>query len=297
MDRPVLPLLALAAILGIAPAAAPAPSLDGRIFLDSDILGVHVQRNPSAGSGPLSDSESHSIPASGDISASFEADYGLLRAQSHMQILQTGTLTTQSIDGGTTASAGWHDTLTISSPGLAGTQGTFLPVFTVHGSLSGSAAGSDPPFSSFSDVSTIASFLSSVIGVGRNQQRAITCHADAGDSICAMSGDSYGTWRLAPVPFEFGAPFTIDVTADAGVFLRTVQDGATEGTADFGSTVAWSGLAGVRDASAAPVASFTVSSSSGFNYAPEPGNLSLGAAAWGALSRLRTRRARARIEG
>jgi len=288
MHRSTLPVLV---ILWAAPAAWPAPpSLDGQIFLDSDILAVHVQRNPGAASGPLSDGESHSIPGMGDITASFESDYGSLRALSHMRIFSTGTLTTQSIDGGASASAAWHDNLTISSPGLAGTQGTFLPVFTVHGSVSGAAAGSDGTFSSFSDTSTIANFLSSVVGIGRSQQRAILCHANDGDAVCTPSGDSYGTWRLDPVPFVFGTPFTIDVAADAGTFLRTVEGGTAEGTADFASTVQWSGIAAVRDASDAAVASYTVGSASGYDYAPEPGSLSLGGAAWGALSSLRIRR-------
>ena len=70
MHRSTLPVLV---ILWVAPAAWPAPpSLDGRIFLDSDILGVSVQRSPSAATGPLSDDESHDIPGMGGISASFD---------------------------------------------------------------------------------------------------------------------------------------------------------------------------------------------------------------------------------
>jgi hypothetical protein len=284
--RPIL-VVALGLLLG-PPHPASAASLDGRIFIDSDILGFHVERTPSASAGPLSDSESPSNLA-GSALASFEADYGILHARGQMDVLTTGSLTTQSIDSGSSASAAWHDMLTITAPGRSGMPGSFRPVIRVSGSLAASAAGSDPPFSSFAEASAIAGFFSSVPGAGRSQQRSILCHADAGDSVCAPSGDSFGIWTLDPVPFQFASSFAIDVSADAGVFLRTVEGGTAHASADLGNSVEWLGISGVADSNGLPVVGYSVTAQSGFDYVPEPETPWLAAVVVLALARLRRR--------
>lgn len=278
---------------------APAANLSGRIFLGSEILDVNVLETDDQPSGPLRDSRvvrsGTGAAGIGQASAAYDVTFGRIRVRSAVSVEAAGTLADGlSIDSGASGNGAWHDTLTIVNPGLTGTQGTFRPRLRITGLVTGSSSGVDRMLSSYVESGFGVDVVVSTSNGGTFQQRYGGCRnlSPTGSGPCADYGDPFGLWTLDPVAFAFGTPFNVDVTASAGVFLRTVEGGTGDASANLGSTIAWEGITQVLDANGVPVTDFAVVSLTGTDYAtvvPEPSTGSLVAAGVTWLGKLRRR--------
>ncbi len=286
------PLAAVVALAGVSHPAM-AASVSAQIFLGSQILGLNEQPQVGPAPGPLSDSvqriQGPAALGTGLATAVYDVQYGRIRVSATLDVFAPGTLATSvNIDSGATATAGWVDSLTFSAPGLAGTTGYYRPRLDVHGSFGGQAAGTHHPYESSASGSFVVTVSVSTALPGRVQQRSGYCIARPGGP-CEAAGDPFGSWLLDPVPFVFGRAFTLDVSASAGTSVRAVEGGSGNATALLGNTIEWLGISEVTDASGNPIANFTLTSQSQFDYAaaavPEPSTALLVGAGLAGLSR------------
>lgn len=185
--------------------------------------------------------------------ASASAAFGTLRAQSSAN----GTN-----DGATSgASARFHDTVTITAPGVAtGTPGLFSFAMEVEGSL-------------VADGAAHATWILSS-GVGSVGPRILGAGEVTSSSI---SGDPFGGYYDSGLwLFHFGEPFVIGVTLGVGTTAGS-SVGSGSASAMFGNTATWQGFSAVESAGThIPYPEYFVTSASGLDWSlpvvvPVPG--------------------------
>lgn len=272
MQRLVGSTLALLLVLAAGSGRA---MLTSELFVSSPILGIATMNPSQQGAvGPLVQSFDQVVQVGtvatgwGAAHVSTDVDYGLCRLGASLDVnaLDFDTFST-SIDGGTRATGGFSDFVTINAPGLTGTSGTFVARIDLDGSLVASATGEDSPFAS----NASADVLLTVSAPGF-EQRSRSCAASHGNPV-ACFGDPLGVQVLSPMSFTYGTPFQLTARIDATTYNRTVPNGATAADASFETTVQWLGFQEVRDSGGATVAAYSTSSDSGTDWSqpvPEP---------------------------
>lgn len=287
----IAPLLAAPVWLSIEARAA---TLRGRVLISSPLLDVAIDRT-ATGAGPtLTDSDAASsgttAVGAGGGTAFYEASFGRLRGLASLDTSAPPTLPPSfDFDSGANGEAGFADVLTLSAPGMAGTQGSLRVLLDVRGSAGANAVGQDAPFVSMADANWLVN-LGLGFQAGSFQQRTGGCRENQGGGVCSGYGDPFGVWTSEPITFTFGQATSLSLNLFATVFLRTVEGGSASGSTDLASSVDWLGFADVLDASGAPVATYAVTSESGTDWAvpvPEPASAWLVAVGLGALTRAR----------
>lgn len=263
--------LAFAVAVLAGPAGAAPPEVYG-YFRNSDLAGNLLPRlEQRSATGPLEDSVSIAWNAFDGLFAQYEVEYGRVRVLAENAFPEIGDDAGYNNAG---PSAGWSDVLTITAPGVPnGTGGTIVLRVRIDGSVASSGNGESCALVSFggTQVSNCSFF-------DRDPQ-----------------GDGFGLFDSPSISFAFGSPFEVffDASADAGGFARAVGVART----DLSNTVSYGGVGQVLDASEQPVANYSISAASGFDYSapvPEAGAAGTGAAAAAALAALSRRGSRPR---
>ena len=234
--------------------------------------------------------------ASGNAFAAARAGHGELgvdiRSMVHEDIIGT------SLGGGgqfqNSATARFFDFLTIIA-GPPGTPGIVHSLFHLRGSVTASSIGYIPPTGGGHDyVDATAHAILGISGTGidpgHGPYPAISnsIYAYATDDATRDIGHEEIIQDNAPAtipvdePFVSGIPFFVTYTMTAESYT-TLEDGdfvhkesgQAASEADFANTLAWGGITSVTDSHGVPIAGWTVTSASGFDYSkpatvPEP---------------------------
>jgi hypothetical protein len=206
-------------------------------------------------------------------------------------------------EGSSIVSGRFRDLVTFTAPGVPnGTPGTFTYGISTIGGLNVSPGQGGAVAASSWDLTTLfGSNPNGLAGPGgahpdihkcgelRSNNFAVPGYVNCVNIL--TPGDPFGTYS-ATVSFLYGSTYTLDVfmelMASSGVDFPTNL--VTSSSVDMAHSIYWGGVSGVT-ANGAPVNTFTITSSSGVNYAnsfvpaasgaPEPGTLLLCAAALG----------------
>lgn len=217
------------------------------------------------GSPVLVDDQGASGPRSATLTTdggrgSAAADFGVLKAYARYSSPGTGSYQYRWSRG----EASFRDTLTITHPTLNGTSGQITVRYRFDANVTGS--GERDPSDTYAGLYANAAWTVGVAGsevVGR-----WTVYPD-GETIMRVtdggSGTPFNQTRTYTAYFVYGEPFTIflRLTTEAYAFLNK----ATTMTADAEHTGTWGGLVAVRDGNGNTVTDYSVSATSGTNYA------------------------------
>lgn len=216
---------------------------------------------------------------SGQSSAFAFAAEGTLKARA-TSALGTSALVQNAINGQASARGSWSDAITINGGrALNGQSGTLFALLALDGTQDGTK-GTD----GLLDYATI-DVTARVIGTGltpidAGAVPALVRSSCQGWALCnrqysASSSASFSNFAptvALTIPIVFGSLTTLSYTLDVYAFpsANTFTQGngiSAGGDADYSQTLRWGGITSVLDASGKPVADFTATSSSGFDYA------------------------------
>jgi len=172
--------------------------------------------------------------------------------------------------GATGVNVAWDDELVVTAPGKSG-LGWLDVELGFGGQLS--ADGDQSRASYGVELSLLGEDLLFMEWFGE-------CTGLSGPNVCTgddVIGDPFGNYPLPGddplrVQFTFGEPITLDIRLDA----RGEAAQSDRGEAVAAPSLRWLGIAQVLDSGMAPVASYSVTSTSGFDYAQAAGTCSGG---------------------
>jgi hypothetical protein len=211
------------------------------------------------------------------------AEVGWLRLKALGSAVAQSPAGSWATDGPATAEAYWEDTLAVAAgPGLAGQPGELTATIVIDGSQG--LSGGDPyagtglanGAGSYFFVQAKMNGVTGTYGGSNNFVGGTQLHyvSGGGTASSANSGNLIGpgTWRVT-FPITFGQPGSLFISskarADARAVVYSAADGLREGqcTSDFSNGVRWAGIAEVRATNGTVVTNYTVSATSGFDYA------------------------------
>lgn len=245
-----------------------------------------VDADTASGTGYVFASQSY---GGADLTATARAsaDYGILRAYAYAKS-GSGVVDdneNSSSGGVASATAEFHDLLTINSPGLAGTSGAVVMAYDVEGENTSSGTSAYDP----NDERYGGSAQTTVI------QKFGPVYPDYFYDLVFSDGNTshrgaLGVHRVN-VGFTFGTPFTISLKIGCGATVHILSD--LVATSDFEHTMLWGGFGDVTNASGK--VDYTLASASGHDWTkpstePLPEPSALAALGLGALGLLRRRR-------
>jgi hypothetical protein len=173
--------------------------------------------------------------------------------------------------------AAFLDTLTINSPDLAGTEGAIVFNVNIAGSFAGTSGTSDEVFAgNQGQWNYTLMTIPQTVNFGFNRWQIFDNFRVGGgplpSSFAAGNVDNNddrfttGLFTTTPLPFVYGAPFTLQgifgvgVASSADSFKFGFLSAAMSNSADL------SGIQSVKDSSGALVTNFTIGAESGTDY-------------------------------
>lgn len=249
---------------------------------DSGLSGQAAQTSASLSVGNPVYSSVAPYPAVGtqmaQSSASAYAQEGTLRAHASGNASTAG-IVQNAITAREFARANWNDNFIVDGGNaLYGTSGYITALLNLNGTFGGNTGFMGP--NDYPAMDVVVRLLGTGMTVPIYSEPNVigTCE---GWAYCARLIDdtslqlSFSNFTPAvalniPVLFGYGTSlsYTLDIVATASGSTFVGGTGtAADAYADFSHTVLWGGISGVFDANGVPVTAFSLSSTSGFNYA------------------------------